>query len=121
MNTPKKSFTSFIRPSADVNPLPPPVAETASGTETTQAHVDATVVELPRQGEGEEQRVRHVTPAGRIRTYKASRELPGITYRPMSEEQWERLKMLALQERRPMQAIVAEAMEAYMKSRGLPW
>jgi hypothetical protein len=39
----------------------------------------------------------------------------------LAEDRWERLKMLSLQERRPIQEILGDAMEAYMKARGLPW
>jgi hypothetical protein len=66
------------------------------------------------------ERIRTVTSTGRVRTHSANRQLPGVTYRT-SEERWERLKMLSIQERRPIQDIIGEAMEAYMKGRGLPW
>jgi hypothetical protein len=46
--------------------------------------------------------------------------LPGVTLR-LSEEKWERLKMLSIQERRPIQDILGEALDGYMKGRGLPW
>ena len=65
-------------------------------------------------------RVRTVTSTGRVRTFSASRLLPGITLR-VTEERWERLKMMSIQERRPLQEIVSEAMEQYMRERGLPW
>ncbi len=66
------------------------------------------------------ERIRTVTSTGRVRTHSANRQLPGVTYR-VSEERWERLKMLSIQERRPIQDILGEAMEAYMRNRGLPW
>jgi hypothetical protein len=66
------------------------------------------------------ERVRHVTSTGRVRTHTANRALPGVTLR-LSEERWERLKMLSIQERRPIQDILGEAMDGYMKGRGLPW
>ena len=65
-------------------------------------------------------RIRQVTSTGRVRTYSANRQLPGITLR-LSEERWERLKMMSIQERRPLQDILGEAMERYMRERGLPW
>ena len=68
----------------------------------------------------EDGRVRTVTSTGRVRTYSASRELPGLTFQ-VSEERWERLKMMSIQERRPLQEILGEAMERYMRERGLPW
>jgi hypothetical protein len=66
------------------------------------------------------ERIRTVTSTGRVRTHSANRQLPGVTFRA-SEERWERLKMLSIQERRPIQDILGEAMTAYMKARGLPW
>ena len=66
------------------------------------------------------ERIRQVTSTGRVRTHTANRQLPGVTLR-LSEARWERLKMLSLQERRPIQEILGDAMDAYMKVRGLPW
>lgn len=71
----------------------------------------------PRESAG---RQRVVTSTGRVRTYTASRNLPGVTLR-LTEDRWERLKLLSVQERRPIQEILGEAMEAYMKGRGLRW
>ena len=73
-------------------------------------------------GEGREvrERTRVVTSTGRVRTYTASRNLPGVTLR-MSEARWERLKLLSIQERRPIQEILGEAMADFMRARGLPW
>lgn len=72
------------------------------------------------EGEGAPQRTRVVTSTGRVRTYTATRNLPGVTYR-MTENRWERLKMLSIQERRPIQEILGEALQEYMRRRGLPW
>ena len=72
------------------------------------------------QGGGTSERFRVVTTTGRIRTYTASRNLPGVTLR-LTEQRWERLKMLSIQERRPIQEILGEAMDDYMRARGLPW
>jgi hypothetical protein len=66
------------------------------------------------------ERTRVVTSTGRVRTYTASRSLPGVTLR-MSESRWERLKLLSIQERRPIQEILGEAMADFMRARGLPW
>lgn len=64
-------------------------------------------------------RIREVTSTGRVRTYSVTRQLPGITL-PLTEEQWEKLKMMSFQKRRPLQEIPGEALANYMKSRGLP-
>jgi hypothetical protein len=66
------------------------------------------------------ERIRTVTSTGRVRTHSANRNLPGVTYR-VTEERWERLKLLSIQERRPIQDIIGEAMDGYMRGRGLPW
>ena len=103
----KKSFSTFLRPAAATEP-PPDVPVLRE-------------VMPPEPGEAPPpERVRHVTSTGRVRTYSANRQLPGVTLR-LSEDRWERLKMLSIQERRPIQDILGEAMDAYMKSRGLPW
>jgi hypothetical protein len=39
----------------------------------------------------------------------------------MTEVRWERLKLLSIQERRPIQEILGEAMADFMRARGLPW
>ena len=103
----KKSFSAFLRPvAAAESPPDVPVLREVTPPEPGEAP-------LP-------ERVRHVTSTGRVRTYSANRQLPGVTLR-LSEDRWERLKMLSIQERRPIQDILGEAMDAYMKSRGLPW
>ncbi len=72
------------------------------------------------EGRGGDDRTRVVTSTGRVRTYTASRNLPGVTLR-LTEDRWERLKMLSVQERRPIQEILGEALDAYMQRRGLKW
>jgi hypothetical protein len=96
----KKSFANFLKPVAP-----------ESSSEAAPAPAES----LPQPD-----RIRHVTPAGRVRTYSANRALPGVTLR-LSEDRWERLKMLSIHERRPIQDILGEAMDAYMQKRGLPW
>jgi len=132
--TQKKSFSSFLsspaKPSAEREEAPPAAAPP-----------QLNVVLLGGEGRGEEpaagpppspppaaaaspptapERIRQVTSTGRVRTHSANRQLPGVTLR-LAEDRWERLKMLSLQERRPIQEILGDAMEAYMKARGLPW
>src|SRR3954465_13185235 len=96
---PKKGFSAFLRP---VPVAPEPIAE-------------ATTAPQPIA-----ERTRQITSTGRVRTHSANRQLPGVTLR-LSEERWERLKMLSVQERRPIQDILGEAMDGYMKGRVLPW
>ena len=140
--TQKKGFAAFLRQapsepeptpslpprSAEAAPPPLPVAmpAPASAGEGPQLHI---VPPVPPQSAAPPpattppapaERIRTVTSTGRVRTYSANRQLPGVTYRT-SEERWERLKMLSIQERRPIQDIIGEAMDAYMKGRGLPW
>ena len=103
MNAPKKTFSAFLRPTSS-GLIEPPAPEPANE---------------PVQATGGD-RIRHVTATGRVRTYSATRSLPGVTLR-LSETRWERLKMLSIQERRPIQDILGEAMDAYMTKRGLPW
>jgi hypothetical protein len=107
---PKKGFAAFIRP-----PMPGslPAAEDAEPAAVT-------TMSVPRPIEQPPERTRHITSSGRVRTHTANRMLPGVTLR-LSEERWERLKMLSIQERRPIQDILGEALDAYMKRRGLPW
>jgi hypothetical protein len=100
----KKGFSAFLRPVAAAEPSPA---------------LPSPDVPLLREVTPPE-RVRHVTSTGRVRTYSANRQLPGVTLR-LSEDRWERLKVLSIQERRPIQDILGEAMDAYMKGRGLPW
>jgi hypothetical protein len=107
----KKGFSAFLRPVAAAETSPSPPSPDVPVREMTPPEPD----EAPPP-----ERVRHVTSTGRVRTYSANRQLPGVTLR-LSEDRWERLKMLSIQERRPIQDILGEAMNAYMKSRGLPW
>jgi hypothetical protein len=144
--TQKKSFASFLRtppepPAAPPPPTPAPVGDEAPPPAAPAAAppAPAALVQLavvPTEGEGREvaaaqpspisppapppDRVRHVTATGRVRTHSANRQLPGVTLR-LPEERWERLKMLSIQERRPIQEILGDAMDAYMRGRGLPW
>lgn len=106
---PKKGFTAFIRPAT----LEPETVADSTPPEPT-------VVPIPRPAEPSPERIRHVTSTGRVRTHSANRMLPGVTLR-LTEDRWERLKMLSIQERRPIQDILGEALEGYMKVRGLPW
>lgn len=94
---PKKGFSAFLR---QAPAAPDPAAEAAH--------------------ESTAERTRQTTSTGRVRTHSATRQLPGVTLR-LSEERWERLKMLSIHERRPIQDILGEAMDGYMKGRGLPW
>ena len=103
MSAPKKSFAAFLKPVSSELVAPAALEP-----------VSAPPPEAPAE------RIRHVTSTGRIRTYSATRSLPGVTLR-LSESRWERLKMLSIQERRPIQDILGEAMDAYMMKRGLPW
>jgi hypothetical protein len=118
--TPKRSFTSFVRPPAvpSVPIAEPPQAESPPEPRTPEAKPQPDL----REGQGPEEgdRTHIVTSTGRIRTYTASRNLPGVTLR-MTESRWERLKLLSIQERRPIQEILGEAMADFMRSRGLPW
>jgi hypothetical protein len=102
MSTPKRTFSAFLKPAA-----PDAVASPPLEPESTPPGASP-------------ERTRHVTSTGRVRTYSATRSLPGVTLR-LTETRWERLKMLSIQERRPIQDILGEAMDAYMRSRGLPW
>lgn len=119
MSATKKGFAAFLRTpqGGDVSVTGPSETATmpASGPQGS-ALVDSTAPVAPAFGE----RIREVTPSGRVRTYSATRQLPGVTLR-LSEERWERLKMLSIQQRRPIQDILGEATEMYMKSKGLPW
>jgi hypothetical protein len=141
-STPKRSFTSFVKRSPDpgLEPEPAPgqphaILEAASEeTATTDRNPEpdsAGSVQSPpaahlpaesRGGEGRTSpdRTRVVTSTGRVRTYTASRNLPGVTLR-LTEERWERLKLLSIQERRPIQEILGEALDGYMRGRGLRW
>ena len=46
--------------------------------------------------------------------------LPTITFR-VTQEQWERLKMLAIQDRTTLQNLAEQAFSEEFKRRGLPW
>src|SRR4051812_23195509 len=109
---PKKGFSAFLRPSAALDPVTTQEAHPPAPA-MSEPPVDAPALAPP-------ERIRHVTSTGRVRTHSANRMLPGVTLR-LSEERWERLKMLSIQERRPIQDILGEALDGYMKGRGLPW
>jgi hypothetical protein len=123
MSVPKKGFGDFVRRSAvsvaevsldsdDKDQTPGERLIIPTGTR------DADVADAaPSVGN---ERFREVTSTGRVRTHSANRQLPGITLR-VNEERWEKLKMMSMQERRPLQEILGEALERYMKERGLPW
>jgi hypothetical protein len=106
---PKKGFSAFLRPS-----LPEPSLD-----EEGKFHA-STALPLPRPVDPSPERIRNITSTGRVRTHTANRMLPGVTLR-LTEERWERLKMLSIQERRPIQDILGEALDGYMRGRGLPW
>jgi hypothetical protein len=117
----KRTFTSFVRPAAAHAAQTP--TEPAQPDPPPTVHLNSMVREIEADGgEGREvrERTRVVTSTGRVRTYTASRNLPGVTLR-MSEARWERLKLLSIQERRPIQEILGEAMADFMRARGLPW
>jgi hypothetical protein len=136
----KRSFTSFVKPtggpanppsSAPNHAVPPqpggplPLADLQAPTDGNTSIYDSRPTihgtnDETGQGRDSTERTRVVTPTGRVRTYSASRNLPGVTLR-LSEQRWERLKMLSIQQRRPIQEILGEALADYMRSRGLPW
>lgn len=133
--TQKKGFAAFLRPTppepetvapqptsrpVEIGGPPPMVMTAAAGEEPQLQVVPPALLPPPRPIPAPTERIRTVTSTGRIRTHSANRQLPGVTYR-VSEERWERLKMLSIQERRPIQEMLGEAVEAYMKNRGLPW
>ena len=124
MNAPKKGFAAFVRHAPVPKSGGTPNAESRAGGQAPhQPKADAQVDSSSARSEGgpnEGERIRTVTATGRVRTFSASRQLPGITLR-VTEERWERLKMMSIQERRPLQEIVSEAMDLYMRERGLPW
>src|SRR5690242_13310132 len=111
--TGKRSFSAFLRPSA--TELTSPAEEESP----PQSAATLRSVEPPAAAPTPE-RIRYVTSTGRVRTHSANRQLPGVTLR-LSEDRWERLKLLSVQERRPIQEILGEAMDGYMRGRGLPW
>jgi hypothetical protein len=117
----KRTFTSFVRPATAHAAQTP--TEPAQPDPPPTVHLNSMAREIEADGgEGREvrERTRVVTSTGRVRTYTASRNLPGVTLR-MSEARWERLKLLSIQERRPIQEILGEAMADFMRARGLPW
>ena len=123
MSAPKKGFGDFVRRSAT------PVLEAfldSSDEHQTSAERMITPTGTKNTGVADAvpsvggERTREVTSTGRVRTHSANRQLPGITLR-VNEERWEKLKMMSMQERRPLQEILGEALERYMKERGLPW
>lgn len=127
MSGPKKGFAQFIRPSANSDvaqpsqpPQPQEVLTTSQpsdvGSESPMLRSITSEPAAPSQPE----RIRQVTSTGRVRTHSANRALPGVTLR-LTEERWERLKMLSIQQRRPIQDILGEAMEGFMRAKGLPW
>lgn len=140
----KRSFTSFVKPSGITTeasaPTEPGQNSIANPTSTAtpvpagptqispEARDHVAAIDAPAQqrevaigmGRGTDERTRVVTGTGRVRTYTASRNLPGVTLR-LAEDRWERLKMLSVQERRPIQEILGEALDGYMRSRGLRW
>lgn len=140
--TPKRSFTSFVKrpsdPGIDVGPpqeqpRPNLVAVPEAAPPIERHHEDEAAGSAPAplasrqaresnagEGRGASHRTRVVTSTGRVRTYTASRNLPGVTLR-LTEDRWERLKMLSVQERRPIQEILGEALDGYMRGRGLKW
>jgi hypothetical protein len=140
----KRSFTSFVKPATAPTPVSAPAQATqtfhadptftrapllteparmslASGDQIATGEAPAARPEVPVEtGMGTSERTRVVTGTGRVRTYTASRNLPGVTLR-LTEDRWERLKMLSIQERRPIQEILGEALDGYMRGRGLRW
>lgn len=122
----KKGFAAFVRPVLDSRGAAAQEAGDRAGAQAldgVRGDGQSGVPSRHHGGDGNVQddgRIRTVTSTGRVRTFSASRLLPGITLR-VTEERWERLKMMSIQERRPLQEIVSEAMEQYMRERGLPW
>ena len=115
--TGKRSFASFVRPATAAAQTP---TEPTQPNPQQSAGIEREVEPSAGQGSDIAERTRVVTPTGRVRTYTASRNLPGVTLR-ISEARWERLKHLSIQERRPIQEILGEAMADFMRARGLPW
>ena len=122
--TEKKGFAAFLKPAAPApaasEPAPPVLREAPPAPPLSEEPAPVPAAAAAPVAAPQPERIRQVTSTGRIRTHSASRQLPGVTLR-LSEQRWERLKMLSLQERRPIQDILGDAMEAYMKGRGLPW
>ena len=113
----KRTFTSFVRPATahaaqtltePAQPDPPPTEQ------VREIEADGGGRGRGRRGGG---RAWLPRPAA-FGLYTASRNLPGVTLR-MSEARWERLKLLSIQERRPIQEILGEAMADFMRGTGL--
>jgi len=123
MSTQKKGFGDFVR-----SPAPAPAEQITdngfrdapAARQRSDAPAMSPVQPPAPNTSGGSERIREVTSTGRVRTYSATRQLPGITLR-VTEERWEKLKMMSIQERRPLQEILGEALDRYMKERGLPW
>jgi hypothetical protein len=126
MSGQKKGFAAFVRPVSDATGAATPESGGRAGRQASDGGRGDGQGGVPSNHRCKDRdvqddgRVRTVTSTGRVRTFSASRLLPGITLR-VTEERWERLKMMSIQERRPLQEIVSEAMEQYMRERGLPW
>ena len=90
--TGKRSFTSFVRPATAAAQTP---TELTQPNPQQAAGIEREVEPSAGQGSDIAERTRVVTPTGRVRTYTASRNLPGVTLR-MSEARWERLKHLSI-------------------------
>lgn len=123
MNTPKKGFGDFVRrpaPAATEPTTDSGSRDAPAARQRLDAPATSPVQLLASDTSGGSERIREVTSTGRVRTYSATRHLPGITLR-VTEERWEKLKMMSIQERRPLQEILGEALDRYMKERGLPW
>src|SRR3954470_3749910 len=118
----KRSFTSFVRPLVTAPEAPPtsveqaqtpaaapppelpalappqPLVDTLSTLSVSAEH--SVPPSANRGGEepvisDEGGRTRIVTASGRVRTYSANRNLPGVTLR-LPENRWEALKMLSI-------------------------
>ncbi len=123
MSTLKKGFGDFVKRSTTL------IVETPSngrGEDQLSKNIPLTASDTTNSNTEKnfsrvsDERVREITSTGRVRTHSANRQLPGITLR-VNEERWEKLKIMSMQERRPLQEILGEALERYMKERGLPW
>ena len=123
-STAKRSFKSFVKraPEPDLG-HEIPQRQTPENLATSNEGVSAPPQSNQAgagQGGSPQDRTQVITSTGRVRTYTASRNLPGVTLR-LTEDRWERLKLLSIQERRPIQEILGEAVDAYMRNRGLRW
>lgn len=119
--TQRRGFASFIKPQTQPEPAPMPApANTAAPAAVPESAAPSAPGIEAREGEGAENRAPNRTATGRVRNHTASRNLPGLTLR-LSEPRWEQLKMMSIQERRPIQEILSEAVAQYMERRGLRW